>query len=65
MVSLAGNVGLLELSCTARKLQQACEQQRPDVPVLKTELRDAVNRASSALQAALPTLGVAVETAGR
>ncbi|CAO3353606.1 Signal transduction histidine-protein kinase BarA (EC 2.7.13.3) [Azospirillum melinis] len=63
MVSLAGNVGLLELSRTARKLQHACEQQWPDEPVLKIELRDAVNRASSALQAALPTLGVAVETA--
>ncbi|KAA0598002.1 PAS domain S-box-containing protein [Azospirillum lipoferum] len=63
MVSLAGNVGLLELSRTARKLQHACEQQRPDVPALKAELRDGVNRASSALQAALPTLGVAVETA--
>ncbi|PWC82887.1 histidine kinase [Azospirillum sp. TSH100] len=63
MVSLAGNVGLLELSRAARKLQHACEQQRPDVPVLKTELRDAVNRASATLQAALPTLGVAVETA--
>ncbi|MBY6260441.1 PAS domain S-box protein [Azospirillum sp. 412522] len=65
MVSLAGNVGLLELSRTARRLQHACEQQRPDVPTLKSELRDAVDRASAALQAALPTLGVAVEAAGR
>ncbi|WP_451971527.1 ATP-binding protein [Azospirillum endophyticum] len=65
MVSLAGNVGLLELSRIARKLQRACEQQRPDVPVLKTQLRDAVDRACATLQAALPTLGVAVETAGR
>ena len=63
MVSLAGNVGLLELSRTARKLQHACEQERPDAPMLKADLRDAVNRASAALQAALPTLGVAVETA--
>jgi PAS domain S-box-containing protein len=63
MVSLAGNVGLLELSRIARKLQHACEQDRPDAPMLKAELRDAVNRASAALQAALPTLGVAVETA--
>ncbi|WP_042696221.1 ATP-binding protein [Azospirillum sp. B506] len=63
MVSLAGNVGLLELSRTARSLQHACEQQRPDVPALKSELRDAVNRATTALQAALPTLGAAVETA--
>ncbi|KAA0581721.1 ATP-binding protein [Azospirillum sp. Sh1] len=63
MVSLAGNVGLLELSRIARKLQHACEQERPDAPMLKADLRDAVNRASAALQAALPTLGVAVETA--
>ncbi len=63
MVSLAGNVGLLELSRIARKLQHACEQDRPDAPMLKADLRDAVNRASAALQAALPTLGVAVETA--
>ncbi|WP_434614940.1 ATP-binding protein [Azospirillum sp. B2RO_4] len=70
MVSLAGNVGLLELSRIARRLQHACEQDRPDAPMLKAELRDAVNRASSALQAALPALGVAalgvaVETVGR
>lgn len=63
MVSLAGNVGLLELSRIARKLQHACEQERPDAPMLKADLRDAVNRASAALQAVLPTLGVAVETA--
>ncbi len=63
MVSLAGNVGLLELSRLARKLQHACEQDRPDVPALKGQLRDAVTRASAALQAVLPTLGIAVEQA--
>ena len=63
MVSLAGNVGLLELSRLARMLQHACEQDRPEVPALKAQLRDAVNRASAALRAALPTLGVAVEQA--
>ncbi|WP_247894215.1 hybrid sensor histidine kinase/response regulator [Azospirillum sp. B510] len=63
MVSLAGNLGLQELSRTARKVQHACEQERPDMPMLKAELREAVNRASAAVRAALPTLGVVVETA--
>ncbi|PWC34761.1 ATP-binding protein [Azospirillum sp. TSO35-2] len=65
MVSLAGNVGLLELSRLARAVQHACEQDRPDAALLKADLRDAVNRASSTLHAALPTLGAAVETVGR
>ena len=62
MVSLAGNVGLMELSGLARKVQHACEQERSDAPALKAQLREASDRAAAALRAALPTLGVAVET---
>ncbi|MFD1625948.1 ATP-binding protein [Azospirillum griseum] len=53
MVSLAGNLGLVELARLARALQHACEQERPDAPALKDQVREAVNRASNALRAAL------------
>lgn len=54
MVSLAGNLGLVELSRLARSLQHACEQERPDALALKEQVREAVNRASHALHSAVP-----------
>ncbi len=54
MVSLAGNLGLVELARLARALQHACEQERPDALALKEQVREAVNRASHALHGAVP-----------
>jgi len=55
MVSLAGNLGLVELSRLARKLQHACEQGRTDAAAaLKEEVQAALDRASHALREALP-----------
>ncbi|MBP2228275.1 PAS domain S-box-containing protein [Azospirillum agricola] len=54
MVSLAGNLGMVELSRLARAVQHACEQEREDAAALKGELRDAFNRATQAVRAALP-----------
>ncbi|MCG5242054.1 ATP-binding protein [Azospirillum doebereinerae] len=55
MVSLAGNLGLVELSRLARKLQHACEQGRTDAAAaLKEEVQAALARASHALGEALP-----------
>jgi len=54
MVSLAGNLGMVELSRLARKLQHACEQDQDDADALKLEVRDALDRAGPAVRAALP-----------
>ncbi|MBP2300267.1 hybrid sensor histidine kinase/response regulator [Azospirillum picis] len=59
MVSLAGNVGLQELSRLARSVQRACEQAEPELPALTAELRDAVVRGAATMGTALPTLGTA------
>ncbi|CAO3413824.1 ATP-binding protein [Azospirillum doebereinerae] len=54
MVSLAGNLGLVELSRLARKLQRACEQDRTEAAALTQEMQAALARASHALREALP-----------
>ncbi|AWK86150.1 hybrid sensor histidine kinase/response regulator [Azospirillum thermophilum] len=53
MVSLAGNLGLVELSRISRSLQHACEQDRPDAPALTLEIQAALHRAMTALDEAL------------
>ncbi len=54
MVSLAGNLGMVELATLARALQHACEQGQAEAAALKWEVRAALDRATLAVRATLP-----------